>query len=342
MLLSDADPLAPSYPEPLRPRPPPPPPRGPDAAPLHLLLGDTSLVDRLAAFVGRAVPAGDVRDVLHQVVREALDAPAAPTDRDEVRRWLFGIARHKIADFHRLRRRVFAPVDPEQLASRPAPIEARSLLRRVLADATRDPRGAQTMSWLLREADGEQLETLAHEAALPPATVRQRVSRMRRWLRKRWGEEALLLAALSLVGVAMVRGWHPSVDGQTTTMSADPGDDTAAAALVVLQGRWHVASVVPAATVPPAGRAVVEVEALATTIEVTGDQMTVRSPSRRLATSLQPGPVADRAFTLRLVEAGGSTHVVTVRVEGPDRLVITRSASDGGGSLVLEQQQPHG
>ncbi len=132
MLLSDADPLAPSHPE---------PPSG--LPPLHVLLGDASLVDRLAAFVGRAVPAGDVRDVLHQVVREALDAPTPPTDRDEARRWLFGIARHKIADFHRLRRRTFAAVDPEQLASRPAPIEARSLAAPHTGRRhARSPRGA--------------------------------------------------------------------------------------------------------------------------------------------------------------------------------------------------------
>ena len=209
-----------------------------------------------------------------------------------------------------------------------------------MADATRDPRGAQTMSWLVREAGGEQLETLAHEAALPPATVRQRVSRMRRWLRKRWGGEALLLAALSLVGVAMVRGWHPLTVDPSTTMSADPGDDSAAAALVVLQGRWRIASVVPASTVPPTRRALVEAEALATTVEVRGHRMTLRSPSRPVGATLAPGPVADQAFALRIVETDGTTRVVTIRVEGPDRLVLTRSASDGGGSLTLELQDP--
>lgn len=337
MLLSDADPLAQSYPQPPALPPLPSPPalaRG--GAPVRVLLADASMVERLAAFVGRAVPAADVRDVLHQVVREALDAPTPPTDRDEARRWLFGIARHKVADFHRLRRRAGVALDPERLASRPAPIEARSLLRNIMADAMRDPRTAQTMSWLVREADGEQLETLAHEAALPPATVRQRVSRMRRWLRKRWGDEALLLAALSLVGVAMVRGWHPSTGVEPAPMSADPGGDATAAALVVLQGGWHVETIVPAATVPPERRAVAEAEALATTLDVIGDQVVLRSPSRQVRASLQPGPVANGAFTLQIAETGAPVRVVTVHVEGPDRLVVTRSANDGGGSLILQ------
>jgi hypothetical protein len=50
-------------------------------------------------------------------------------------------------------------------------------------------RGAETMGWLAREAAGERLDELAREASLPAATVRQRVSRMRRWLRKRWLHE---------------------------------------------------------------------------------------------------------------------------------------------------------
>ncbi len=95
----------------------------------------------------------------------------------------------------------------------------------------------------------------------------------------------------------------------------------------------------PAYTEPPAVRSLLETEAFATTVEVTGDQMTIRSPSRQLAASLQPGPVADGVFTLHLVAPGGPTRVVTVRVEGPDRLVIMCSASDGGGSLILQQDR---
>src|SRR4029079_5354135 len=74
---------------------------------------------------------------------------------------------------------------PEIEAS-PAPIEARELARwaEEQAGSTRDAK--QTLAWMAREGEGEKLESIAAEEAVPAARVRQRVSRMRRWMKERW------------------------------------------------------------------------------------------------------------------------------------------------------------
>ncbi len=303
-------------------------PSPPAGVAVRAVLSDPDTLERLAAFVGRAVPAGEVGDVLHLVVAEALHAAAAPAEPAEARRWLFGVARHKVADFHRSRRRPLGVQDPEQLAAPPAPLEARSLLRQVLADAARDPRAAQTMAWMAREAEGEPLEALAREAALPAATVRQRVSRLRRWLRQRWGSEALLVAALSLVGVAMLRGSHAPRPVLPAPISADAAGDETALGRAVLQGRWHVEAVSPGAAVSGAAPAVVEAEALATTLDVSADRLLVRTPARTVEASLQPGPVTGGVFPLRIVETGGRVRLADVRTDGPDRLVVSSAGSE--------------
>ena len=52
---------------------------------------------------------------------------------------------------------------------------------------------------MAREGEGDKLEHIAEEEKLPAATVRQRVSRMRRWMRERWLAELAAAAAAALL-----------------------------------------------------------------------------------------------------------------------------------------------
>src|SRR5579862_401214 len=57
----------------------------------------------LVAMVRRRVPESDVEDVVQATLTEAIASPNAPTDADLLRRWVFGIAKHKVGDFYRQR-----------------------------------------------------------------------------------------------------------------------------------------------------------------------------------------------------------------------------------------------
>src|SRR5690349_15785644 len=64
-------------------------------------LADPALRRLLEDFVRRRVPATDVDDVVQTVLCDALAAQGRPTDEEELRKWLLGVARHKVADHHR-------------------------------------------------------------------------------------------------------------------------------------------------------------------------------------------------------------------------------------------------
>ncbi|WP_437737675.1 RNA polymerase sigma factor [Sorangium sp. So ce1335] len=167
-------------------------------------LADPGTRRALEEFVRRRVPGGEVDDVVQTVLCDALASPARPADPTELRRWLLGIARHKVADHHRRSSREAAAELPD-LPVGPPPVEARELARwaEEQAAATRDAR--QTLSWMAREGEGEKLESIAAEEQVPAARVRQRVSRMRRWMRERWLAELAAVAALALLAIVVVR-----------------------------------------------------------------------------------------------------------------------------------------
>jgi DNA-directed RNA polymerase specialized sigma24 family protein len=299
-------------------------------------LADAQVRGRIEGIVRRRVPPDDVDDVVHQVLCEALESELAPDDPASVPRWLFGITRHKVADHHRrARRRAMDPLDPARLPGRAAPLEARSLLREVVADAARDPRTAQTMGWLAREAEGERLDEMAREVALPPATVRQRVSRLRRWLRKRWLREALLVAAAGAV-VLFVYG-RARRDLVVTPIVADPLDDAAAAASAALQGRWHVQSVEPDAALDPARRALVDADAPTTAVDVEGDLVRFTSATGHGERHLVVGRLEGRRFELSVEDRGGHVQHAAAELDGADRLVVVGTEGDWKGRVVLRR-----
>lgn len=168
------------------------------------LLAEPGLRRVLEDFVRRRVPASDVDDVVQTVLCDALASAARPADSDELKKWLLGIARHKVADHHRRAQREPAAELPE-LEAHPPPIEERSLARWAEDQAASTGEAKKTLAWMAREGEGEKLESIAEEENVPAARVRQRVSRMRRWMKERWMAE---LAAVALLSILAVIAWR--------------------------------------------------------------------------------------------------------------------------------------
>jgi RNA polymerase sigma factor (sigma-70 family) len=167
-------------------------------------LGDPEIRKFLEEFVRRRVAPGDVDDVVQTILCDALAAERAPTEREELRKWLVGIARHKVADLHRKGTRE-RPVEAPEPEVAPAPVEEREMARWAEEQALSTKDGGKTLAWMAREGEGEKLETIAEEENLPPARVRQRVSRMRRWMKERWAAELAAVAMLALLAIAVWR-----------------------------------------------------------------------------------------------------------------------------------------
>jgi DNA-directed RNA polymerase specialized sigma24 family protein len=152
----------------------------------------------LSDYVKRRVPGTDAEDVVQTVLCEALASPRLPEDREELRRFLIGVARNKVADHFRKSSRE-APEELPELEAPPAPIEARGLVEWAERQTAQDSETARTLDWMAREGEGEKLESIAEDEHVPATRVRQRVSRMRRWMKERWLAELALVAAVGLV-----------------------------------------------------------------------------------------------------------------------------------------------
>lgn len=136
-----------------------------------------------------------------------------PNDREELRKWLTVIARRKVAAFYQRASREQLGELPE-IEAHPAPLEALSLMRWAERQAAESDAEHvdQTLEWMARESDGEKLEAIAQEAELPSARVRQRVFRLRRFMKARW---ALEIAA-ALLATAIVGWWIWGRRAETT------------------------------------------------------------------------------------------------------------------------------
>ena len=152
----------------------------------------------MVAVARRRVADDDAEDVVQATLAEALTSKEKPQDPDALRRWLWGVLRHKIADHYRKRRREV--LDDSVDAATDSPDEATEDLLRWAVQ--RLPQGGdvqETFQWLLREGEGEKLESIAEEAGIPAPRVRKRVSRLRQHLRTHWMKEVAVLAALGIV-----------------------------------------------------------------------------------------------------------------------------------------------
>jgi RNA polymerase sigma factor (sigma-70 family) len=163
-------------------------------------ISDEKLRADLEAAVRRRIRGDAADDVVQATWTDVLQAPQVPSDAEEFRRFVFGVARNKVVDHFRQRARELAsPEEVADAAEAGAPVSTRDLLRWAEGKLP-DPESKDTLEWMLREGDGEKLEQIAREANLPAPRVRQRVSRLRRFLRRHWAAELLLGGALLLLG----------------------------------------------------------------------------------------------------------------------------------------------
>ena len=240
------------------------------------LIASPDVRRRLVAMVSRRVPADATEDVVQSVLCDALVARDVPSI-ETVPRWLFAIARHKIADFHRRARRhreTEEAVEPTACD----PIEERDLIEHAQSIAP----DARAFEWIVRTEEGATLAEIADEEDLPAPVVRQRVSRLRRALR------TALLAAATLAIALLVAASHE----RAPRIGADP------VAPIGLDGSWHVLSVECARGAPPSCAT-----ARGTHVRIEGDTATIGTLH------------LDVADTLREYRARVETTNATIRIE---------------------------
>lgn len=159
----------------------------------------------LVAMVSKRVPESDVEDIVQATLTEAVVSPHAPRESDALRRWLFGVAKNKVVDFHRRRGR--ESFDVPEVAGEAAPHQEADLLRWAEKNLPPGEDAAKTLDWMLREGEGEKLESIAESEHVPAPRVRQRVSRLRRHFKDHWKREVAMLAALGVLVTVAIALW---------------------------------------------------------------------------------------------------------------------------------------
>jgi RNA polymerase sigma factor (sigma-70 family) len=159
----------------------------------------------LLALAKRKVPSHEAEDLVQQVLTEALASSHRPSHPSEVRKWIYGILRHKIADFHRAKKITRGSIPPDELPSPTAfSEEEQSLVRWAMRELPAGLDAQKTLDWLLREGEGETLEDIAESENVPAPQVRQRVSRLRRYFRERWLAQVAAATIIAIVVVWLV------------------------------------------------------------------------------------------------------------------------------------------
>lgn len=304
----------------------------------------------LTALLRRRVPPQEVEDVAQTVLADALSASVIPTDPEELRRWLTGIARHKIADFHRRAARTNArtsDAEPESIAasrSSEQSYEEREILESLLNEP-RTRRDAETLEWLVREHAGERLQDIASETKIPATVVRQRVSRLRRAIRSRWvGVFGLvaLLAGLSYLGFEAFL--HPSVaitpEPTTTNVhapvlpaSATPFDSLSKE----VDGDWIVQTVT-SKTLTPNEKRIVDTQAKGAVVHIHDKTIELEAKSMKVAWRVDKFEKTPNGGRVHLVsDSGGfqdTADVVVGRDASGPRLEVTLHGRFGGTVLL--------
>jgi DNA-directed RNA polymerase specialized sigma24 family protein len=176
-------------------------------------LADPKLHRALRRMIATKMAAADAEDVLQATLTDAVAAADAPASAHEIRKWVFGIARHKIADHHRKASRYDLSGSVPESEATSAPHSAEDLARWVEGELPEGKETEKTLEWMAREADGEKLEAIASEENIPAPRVRQRVARLRRFFRERWAAQVAALGVFALLVAAGIAWWRKSVLG---------------------------------------------------------------------------------------------------------------------------------
>jgi DNA-directed RNA polymerase specialized sigma24 family protein len=165
-------------------------------------LADRRLRSDLARAVRRKVDLSDVEDVVQATLMEVLACPRAPDGPEDLRRFVFAVAKQKVADLHRKRGRDRRLDWTASEAKTPPPVDLLRWAERVMPHA---PDAKKTFEWMLREGEGETLAEIAEAERVAPTVVRQRVSRLRRFFRETRAKEiaAFVATLLLVIGVGM-------------------------------------------------------------------------------------------------------------------------------------------
>jgi DNA-directed RNA polymerase specialized sigma24 family protein len=185
----------------------------------HAGLASAELRKLIEGMVRRKVPEMDVDDVVQTVLCDALANKEPPEETEQLRRWIAGITRHKVADFHRKGSRAKHVELPEQLEGEEPPLAARDLAEWADKQTEGDPDDKRTLDWMAREGGGEKLAHIAASERLPATHVRQRVSRLRRMMRQRWAAE---IAAVAAIVIITLIAWEMMRDDPVTTPEPVP------------------------------------------------------------------------------------------------------------------------
>ncbi|HVH40744.1 MAG TPA: sigma factor [Labilithrix sp.] len=151
----------------------------------------------LIAMVRKRVPESEVEDIVQATLADALESPHAPKDSESLRRWIFGVAKNKVVDYHRRAGR--ETFELPEVPGKAAPHVEADLLRWAEKHLPPGEDNKTTLDWMLREGEGEKLESIAETEKVPAPRVRQRVSRLRRHLKAHWQKEVALLVTFGVI-----------------------------------------------------------------------------------------------------------------------------------------------
>lgn len=288
---------------------------GPASAPPVLgggraLLASPVIRRVLTRYVARRVPACDVDDVVQATLCDALASGRAPQEAPDLQRFVLSIARFKVVDALRLAGRA-APAEAGELPAPAPPVEALSLARWAERQLPGGAASEATLRWMVREAEGDKLESIAADEDLPAERVRQRVSRLRRWMRERWVAELALVATLAVVAVALLGTMRPRAhEAILPEIAAGAPVDAR------LRGTWKLVSFTPQTPLTAARKAIAD--RLSPSLTVTFDGTT-------LLASAAEGTF-HRAYVTHLARGG---RVEATESESPRRKVSIEYAWDG-------------
>ena len=313
-------------------------------------LGGRDVRRGLTALLRRRVPLQEVEDVAQTVLADALASPSIPPDPEELRRWLTGIARHKIADYHRQKARAaarMADVDEpaEAVPVQPVAFEEREVLHALLGEK-RSRREAETMEWLVREHARERLADIASENGVPAPVVRQRVSRLRRALRSRWTGlfgVAAVLAGLSALGLSAYDPREAIAPEPELATPTAPSSSPMDALVKEAEGDWVVQSVRPSRTLTSAEERLLTREKKGAAVHVHGSRIELVTPGFKTAWSITTFDKTARGARLGLTNDTGLKQVVDVTMKRDDagqRLEVTFHGFKFGGTVTLRRPAP--